>query len=59
MFTPLRYLPGNHDRLMRDRLLTLAVSVGVVISLVYRQLAGISEAVRVLQEERLLWVKKK
>ena len=41
---------------MRDRLLNLPVMVALIISLVYRQIAGLSEAVRVLKEEGLLWV---
>ena len=57
LFTPLKYLPGNHDKLMRDRLLNLPVMVALMLSLVYRQIAGLSEAVRLLKEEGLLWVK--
>jgi hypothetical protein len=30
--------------------------VALVLSIVYRQIAGISEAVRLLEEEGLLWV---
>jgi hypothetical protein len=56
LFTPLKYLPGNHDHLMRDRLLTLPVLVALVVGIVYRQIAGLSEAVRMLNEEGLLWV---
>ncbi|GCA73030.1 hypothetical protein MiYa_04589 [Microcystis aeruginosa NIES-2519] len=47
---------GNHEKIMRDRLLTLPVMVALLVSLVYRQIAGLSEAVRVLKEEGLLWV---
>jgi hypothetical protein len=36
---------------MRERLLTLPVMVALVVSLVYRQIAGLSDAVRVLKEE--------
>lgn len=57
LFTPLKYLQGNHEKFMRDRLLNLPVMVALVLSLVYRQIAGLSEAVRVLKEEGLLWVK--
>jgi len=56
LFTPLKYVPGNHDRLMRDRLLTLPVMVALVVGIVYRQIWGLSEAVKVLKEEGLLWV---
>jgi len=41
---------------MRDRLLNLPVMLALILSLVYRQIAGLSEAVRVLKEEGLLWV---
>ncbi|MFM7364217.1 MAG: hypothetical protein ACKO11_06895 [Cuspidothrix sp.] len=40
---------------MRDRLLNLPVMVALILSLVYRQIAG-AEAARVLKEEGLLWV---
>ena len=56
LFTPLKYLPGNNDKPMRDRLLNLPVMVALILSLVYRQIAGLSEAVRVLKEEGLLWI---
>ncbi|MFM6057515.1 MAG: IS4 family transposase [Microcystis aeruginosa] len=56
LFTPLKYMQGNHEKIMRDRLLTLPVVVALLVSLVYRQIAGLSEAVRVLKEEGLLWV---
>ena len=56
LFTQLKYLPGNNDKPMRDRLLNLPVMVALILSLVYRQIAGLSEAVRVLKEEGLLWV---
>ena len=55
MFTPLKYLQGNHERIMRD-ILYLPVMVALMVSIVYRQIAGLSEAVRVLKEEGLLWV---
>ena len=56
MFTPLKYLQGNHEKIMRDRLLSLPVMVALMVSIVYRQIAGLSEAVRVLKEEGLLWI---
>jgi len=56
LFTPLKYIQGNHEKIMRDRLLTLPVMVALLVSLVYRQIAGLSEAVRVLKEEGLLWI---
>lgn len=47
---------GNHDKPMRDRILTLPVMMAVVLSLVYRQIPSLSELLRVLQREGLLWV---
>lgn len=40
---------------LRERVLTLPVMVAFVLSLIWRQLASVSEAVRVLREEGLLW----
>ena len=40
---------------LRERTLTLPVMVAVVISLVWRQLASVSETLRVLKTEGLLW----
>lgn len=57
LFTPLKYIQGNHEKVMRDRLLNLPVMVALILSLVYRQIGGLSEGVRVLKEEGLLWVK--
>jgi len=46
-----------HDkgRHLRDRVLTLPVMVAIVLSLVSRQSSGLSEALRVLEQEGLLW----
>jgi hypothetical protein len=41
---------------LRQRLLTLPVMVAFVLSLIWRQIGSVSEAVRVLQEEGVLWV---
>jgi hypothetical protein len=38
------------------RLLTLPVLMAVVLSLVYRRISGLSEVIRVLESEGLLWV---
>lgn len=47
----------NRDgKRMRNRLLTLPVMVAVVLSLVYRQIPGLNELLRVLRLEGLLWV---
>jgi hypothetical protein len=42
--------------MMRDRVLNLPVMVALVLSIVYRQIAGISEAVRLLEEEGLGYI---
>lgn len=55
-FKPLSGIQGTHGKGMRDRLLTLPVMVAVVVSLVYRQINGLSELLRVLHQEGLLWV---
>jgi len=41
---------------LRQRVLTLPVMVAFVISLIWRQMGSVREAVRVLQQEGLLWV---
>ena len=45
-----------HDLGLRDRILNLPVMVAFVLSLIWRQLGSVSEAVRVLAHEGLLWV---
>lgn len=52
-FKPLSLTPDDKKR--RDRLLTLPVMMAVVLSLVYRRISGLSEVVRVLESEGLLW----
>ena len=44
-----------HDLGLRERVLTLPVLVAFVLSLIWRQLGSVSEAVRVLRQEGLLW----
>jgi hypothetical protein len=41
---------------LRARLLTLPVMVGLVLGLLWRQLCSVSELVRVVQTEAVLWV---
>lgn len=53
--SPLRLIQGKKK--LRDRLLSLPVIIAIVISLVYRRLPGLSEAMRVLETEGCLWVK--
>jgi DDE family transposase len=45
-----------HARGLRERILTLPVMMAFVLSLIWRHLGSVSEAVRVLREEGLLWV---
>lgn len=55
-FKPLTGVKGTHGKALRERLLTLPVMVAVVLSLVYRQINGLSELLRVLSQEGLLWI---
>jgi hypothetical protein len=41
---------------LRERLLTLPVMVALVLSLIWRQFSGVSELVRMIRTETLLWV---
>jgi len=45
-----------HSLGLRARLLTLPVMVGLVLGLLWRQIGGISELVRVIHVEAVLWV---
>ena len=53
-FKPLRDVPTPQK--LRERLLTLPVMMAVVVSLVYRRIPSLSEVLRVLEVEGLLWV---
>lgn len=55
-FKPLKLCSGKDEKRLRERILTLPVMMAVVLSLVYRQIAGLREVQRVLNEEGLLWV---
>lgn len=44
-----------HAMGLRERILTLPVMMAFVLSLIWRHLGSVSEAVRVLQEEGMLW----
>lgn len=46
----------DKSRTLRARVLTLPVMAALVLSLVYRQMSGLSEALRVLEQEGLMWV---
>jgi hypothetical protein len=57
--TPESFKPSSltsGDKKLRERLLTLPVMMAIVLSLVYRRISGLSEVVRVLESEGLLWV---
>ncbi|MEX0272715.1 hypothetical protein AB3R30_26795 [Leptolyngbyaceae cyanobacterium UHCC 1019] len=47
---------ANWEGQLRDRVLTLSVMSAIVVSLVYRQGRYLSEIVRVLEQEGLLWL---
>ena len=50
-------LVGYYQQLgLRERLLTLPVMVALVLSLIWRQFSGVSELVRMIRTETLLWV---
>lgn len=47
---------SDKNRQLRDRILTLLVMVAIVLSLIYRQMSGLNEALRVLEQQGLMWV---
>lgn len=55
---PLVYgqLAAYHDMGLRQRVLSLPVMLGFVLSLIWRQLGSVSEALRVLNAEGAFWV---
>jgi DDE family transposase len=55
-FAPLRISGGSYPVKRRDRLLTLPVMTAIVVSLVLRQIPSLTELLRVLAQEGLLWV---
>lgn len=44
-----------HDLGLRERVLNLPVMVALVLSMIWRQIAGVSDLVRLLRDEGLLW----
>lgn len=54
-FATLKSVQDDEGRQLRDRTLTLSVMSALVISLVYRQVRYLSEIVRLLEQEGLLW----
>ncbi|BAZ25381.1 transposase [Kalymmatonema gypsitolerans NIES-4073] len=55
-FTPMHLMKLKDEKKLRARVLTLPVMMAVVVSLVYRQIAGLTEVIRILSEEGLMWV---
>lgn len=55
-FKPIRYAVGKKQQRLRERILTLPVMMAVVLSLVYRRIPSLSELLRVLKVEGLLWI---
>jgi hypothetical protein len=45
-----------HQLGLRERTLTLPIMVGLVLSMIWRQIGGVSDLVRVVQTEVVLWV---
>jgi hypothetical protein len=46
----------HNTKQLRDRVLTLPVMTAIVLSLVYGQVSGLSEVLRLLEQEGLMWV---
>lgn len=55
-FKPLKYGEGKEPQKLRDRLLTLPVMMAVVVSLVYRRIAGGRELQRILAQFGLMYL---
>jgi hypothetical protein len=55
-FAPLRMQDSNDPVKRRNRLLTLPVMTAIVISLVWRQIPSLTELLRLLAQEGLLWI---
>lgn len=49
----------DKGRQLRDRVLTLPVMCAIVLSLVYRQVSGLSEVLRLLEQDGVFWVEAK
>lgn len=58
MITPALVAAGSAYRQLglRSRVLSLPVMVGVVLAMIWRQVASVSELVRLLEREELFWV---
>ena len=53
---PLRVAGGREASKLRERLLTLPVMAALLVSLVWRNMPSLAEALRALASEGLLWV---
>ena len=53
---PLRVAGGREASKLRERLLTLPVMAAILVSLVWRNMPSLAEALRALASEGLLWV---
>jgi Transposase DDE domain len=56
-FTNLK-LVKDKERDLRERVLTLPVMAAIILSIVYRQIRHLTDVVRALETENLLWVEK-
>lgn len=58
LISPAAFAQGDECRRLglRERILALPVMVAVVLTIVWRQVPAVSEAIRLLERERLLWV---
>lgn len=58
LISPAAFAQGDEYRRrgLRERVLALPVMVAVVLTIVWRQVPAVSEAIRLLDRERLLWV---
>lgn len=52
----LRQVTHFHQLGLRERTLTLPIMVGLVLSMIWRQIGGVCDLVRVVQTEAVLWV---
>jgi hypothetical protein len=59
LVSPAAFAQGDEDRRLglRARVLALPVMVAVVLTIVWRQVPAVGEAVRLLEREGLLWVR--
>lgn len=55
-FTNLKEVKGK-ERSLRSRILTLPVMAAIILSLVYRQVQHLTDVLRILEIEGLMWVK--